>query len=380
MMTLASLFDGSGGFPLAARQCGIVPLWSSEIAKYPLAVTGARLPEVDQMGDIRLLKGYDVPPVDIVTLGSPCQDVSNSGLQRGLSGSRSSLFFEALRLLKEMRDAYGRPSWVVFENVMGILSSCHGDDFRMVLEGLLDLSKRPGSDGICRIKDQNKKSEDAFCEGMDTISLPPERKWHRNGLILAEDASLAWSVLDAKRFGVPQSRRRVFIVADLTGQRAGKVLFDPAESFGPPVPDPVAEYPDSFAASGMDPDEGRDAAERFVRLNNHAMKHQQGHLNIWPGISQCLCAGTKASGQYMSYTVVKEKDGMKIRRLTPDEYRRLQGFPEDWEAGVKGSDSQRYDMWANGVALPCVRHILRRIRMIEERRDEDGLEQDHPAE
>lgn len=106
MLTLGSLFDGSGGFPLAGVMCGIKPVWSSEIEPYPLRVTAARFPDVIQLGDVTKIDGAKKPPVDIITFGSPCQDLSVAGKQAGIhAGERSSLFFEAIRIIKEMRDA-----------------------------------------------------------------------------------------------------------------------------------------------------------------------------------------------------------------------------------------------------------------------------------
>lgn len=102
-LTLGSLFDGSGGFPLGGMLAGIKPLWSSEIEPFPIRVTEKRLPGVRHYGDISQLNGAELPPVDIITFGSPCQDLSIAGKRSGLSGARSSLFFEAIRIIKEMR-------------------------------------------------------------------------------------------------------------------------------------------------------------------------------------------------------------------------------------------------------------------------------------
>ena len=124
--TLASLFDGIGGFPLAATLNGITPLWASEIEKFPMEVTKARFPDMQHVGDITKLKGGKLPPVDIITGGSPCQDLSVAGRRAGLDGERSGLFMEQIRVTKEMRNAdirrkrpthLVRPRWFVWENV-----------------------------------------------------------------------------------------------------------------------------------------------------------------------------------------------------------------------------------------------------------------------
>ena len=102
-LTLGSLFDGSGGFPLGGLISGITPVWASEIEPFPIRVTTKRQPQVKNYGDISKMNGADLEPVDIITFGSPCQDMSIAGKRDGLSGSRSSLFYEAVRIIKEMR-------------------------------------------------------------------------------------------------------------------------------------------------------------------------------------------------------------------------------------------------------------------------------------
>ena len=203
-LTLGSLFDGSGGFPLAGLLAGIVPVWSSEIEPFAIRVTEKRLPQVQHFGNISGLHGAKLPPVDIITFGSPCQDMSIAGKRTGLNGSRSSLFHEAIRIIREMRCASNGkyPRYIVWENVPGAFSSNGGEDFLCVLEA------------ICSVKDSR-------------ISIPrPAGKWTKAGEILAESYSLAWRVLDAQYWGVPQRRKRIFLVADFDGTSAGKILFE----------------------------------------------------------------------------------------------------------------------------------------------------------
>lgn len=102
-LTLGSLFDGSGGFPLGGLMCGIKPIWASEIEPFAIRVTTKRLPFIKHLGDINTIDGSKIEPVDIITFGSPCQDVSIAGKREGLDGKRSSLFYEAIRVIKEMR-------------------------------------------------------------------------------------------------------------------------------------------------------------------------------------------------------------------------------------------------------------------------------------
>ena len=134
--TLGSLFDGSGGFPLGGLLAGIKPLWASEIEPFAVRVTTKRLPQIKHYGDVSSLNGAELPPVDIITFGSPCQDMSIAGKRNGLDGSRSSLFYEAVRIIKEMRCATNGkyPRFAVWENVPGAFSSNKGEDFRAVLK------------------------------------------------------------------------------------------------------------------------------------------------------------------------------------------------------------------------------------------------------
>lgn len=204
-LTLGSLFDGSGGFPLGGLMSGIVPLWASEVEPFPIRVTTKRLPQVKHLGDISKINGADITPVDIITFGSPCQDMSIAGKREGLSGSKSSLFYEAVRIIKEMRcKTDGEyPRFVVWENVPGAFSSNKGEDFKEVLKKLCEI-----------------KSADVV------IPEPPKGKWKNAGHIMADDFSIAWRVLDAQYWGVPQRRKRIYLVADFNGGCAGKILFE----------------------------------------------------------------------------------------------------------------------------------------------------------
>ena len=202
-LTLGSLFDGSGGFPLGGLISGITPVWASEIEPFPIRVTTKRLPFMKHYGDVSKMNGADIEPLDIITFGSPCQDMSIAGRREGLDGSRSSLFYEAVRIVKEMRcKTNGRyPRYIVWENVPGAFSSNKGADFQSVLEE------------VCSVK------------GYEIHTPRPER-WPTAGEIVADDFSLAWRVFDAQYWGVPQRRKRIYLVADLAGGSAGKILFE----------------------------------------------------------------------------------------------------------------------------------------------------------
>jgi DNA (cytosine-5)-methyltransferase 1 len=202
-LTLGSLFDGSAGFPLGGLLAGITPVWASEIEPFPIRVTTKRLPFMKHYGDISQMDGGEIEPVDIITFGSPCQDMSVAGKRDGLDGSRSSLFYEAIRIVKEMRCKTNgeKPRFIVWENVPGAFSSNKGEDFRCVLES------------ICRVKDED-------------LSVPRPAKWPYAGEILGDGFSVAWRQLDAQYWGVPQRRKRIFLVADFADGCAGKILFE----------------------------------------------------------------------------------------------------------------------------------------------------------
>lgn len=204
MATLGSLFDGSGGFPLAGALNGIIPLWASEIEMYPIAVTRSRFPGMEHLGNVMDIHGDKIQPVDVITFGSPCQDLSVAGKRAGIhDGQRSNLFFEAIRIIKEMREATNGeyPKFAVWENVPGAFSSNEGEDFRCVLEAFAGI----------------------FEEG---VSIPRPQKWGGAGEIVGDGYSVAWRTLDAQYWGVPQRRKRIYLVADFAGERAGKILFE----------------------------------------------------------------------------------------------------------------------------------------------------------
>jgi len=204
-MKLMSLFDGSGGFPLAGALSGIIPVMASEVEPYPIAVTRSRFPEMKHLGDVSKINGAEVEPVDVITFGSPCQDLSVAGKRAGLEGERSGLFMEAIRIVKEMRGATNGkyPTFILWENVPGAYSSNKGEDFRVVLEEIIKVVE-PGA------------------------TMPPADKgrWPYADVYVGEGWSLAYRTFDAQYWGVPQRRRRIYLVADFRGQRAGEILFE----------------------------------------------------------------------------------------------------------------------------------------------------------
>lgn len=210
--TMASLFDGIGGFPLLWEQLSGVgkTLWASEIEEFPIAVTKIRFPYMKHLGDITKINGAEVPIVDCIIGGSPCQDLSVAGLRAGLEGERSGLFMEQIRIIKEMRandmargrtGEFIRPRYAVWENVPGAFSSNKGEDFRAVIE--------------------------EFCKVTGgSVTIPRPAKWANNGVVMGDGFSFAWCVHDAKDWCVPQRRKRICALADFGGYTAPEILFE----------------------------------------------------------------------------------------------------------------------------------------------------------
>lgn len=219
-MKLLSLFDGSGGFLLAGEMCGIEPVYASEIEPYPIAVSKSHFPNVKHLGDICKIKGSELEPVDIITFGSPCQNMSIAGTREGIKhitiGSnettQSGLFIEAIRVIKEMRLATNGvyPRYAVWENVCGAFNSNKGEDFRTVLEEFI------------RISEPNA-----------VMPKVPKAGWAYADCISGNGWSIAYRTFDAQYWGVPQRRRRIYLVADFRGGRAKEILFEQEGLRGP---------------------------------------------------------------------------------------------------------------------------------------------------
>lgn len=434
-LRLGSLFDGSGGFPLAAIFCGIKPIWSSEVEPFPIRVTQKNLPQVKHLGDIKDIDGSEIEPVDIITFGSPCQDLSIAGKRAGLEGEKSNLFYEAIRVIKEMRcKTNGKyPRYLLWENVPGAFSSNKGEDFRCVLEE------------ITRIKNS-------------AVKLSRPSKWQSAGEILGDDFSLAWRVLDAKYFGVSQRRRRIFLVADLDGGSSREILFEQKslsgdtsegcekgkrntraikESFNKTIclndqggerMDISEDLTGTLRAKAGNPPlvyDIRQTSEntknerhniyecdfsRTIDTSGNTPTRNQGGVAIVEDIYTMSKNShfTKADKNISSSLVATDyKDPplvnqKLVRRLTPKECGRLQGFPDYWcddlgienptdedvsfwrevfdkDAEIKGlkkkktdkqilkwlknphTDSAEYKMWGNGIALPCAIYIFKSL-------------------
>ena len=218
-LTLGSLFDGSGTFPLGGIMAGIQPVWSSDVEPFPIRVTTKRMPFIKHYGDISQMNGGEIDPVDVISGGFPCQSVSVAGKRRGLKHiehgdeetTRTGLFYEMIRIVKEMREATNGkyPRFMVAENVTGLFSCSGGRDFQVVLTEIIRIIEP------------------------EAPEVPmPEKSWPAADVLVGDGWSIAYRVFDAQGWGVPQRRRRIYFVADFGGRCAPKVLFDTESLFG----------------------------------------------------------------------------------------------------------------------------------------------------
>lgn len=349
-LTLGSLFDGIGVFPLAASRHGITPLWASEIEKVPISITKKHFPDMVHLGDITKLKGSEIPPVHIITFGSPCQNLSTIGFREGLAGNKSSLFYHAIRIIKEMRCATNGifPVIAVWENVAGAFSSNHRMDFKSVLESFTDAE----------------------------IPMPDSGRWAKTGMVRGNCTDVCWRLMDAQYWGEPtlvQRRKRVFVVADFGGQRATEILLKHRELY--PLSD--AGTKGRLSASGADripsAETGREIPvicpfeERRMRSCAKG-KDIPGFLRSFGRADDpfpTLLAG--AVNIFSFWYEGKEKDGF-IRYLTPLECERLMGLPDNWTKfnylGETNSDNARCTALGNAIALPCAEYIMAGIKEV----------------
>ena len=280
-LTLGSLFDGLGGFPLAGIRNGIRPVWASDIEPYVIAVTRNHFPKTRHVGSVTEISGAELEPVDIITFGSPCQDLSVAGKQAGIhEGASSSLFFQAVRIIKEMREKdiadgrtgkFIRPRFAVWENVPGAFSSNKGQDFQAVLQAFCEI--RGGADHI--------------------VPLPPKGKWLPAGNIVGNGFSLAWRVLDAAGWGVPQRRKRIFLVADFAGERAAEILLNEDRLHGHSSPGGEAGQ---GTAADAERSTGRSSGGGTVQCLNPWDCESKRQYEI-DGVYRTLDAGNGAGGQ-----------------------------------------------------------------------------------
>ena len=430
-MKLISLFDGSGGFPLAGAMCGIEPILASEVEPYPIAVTRSRFPNMKHLGDISKIHGYDMEPAEIITFGSPCQDLSVAGKRAGMKHegmgdeetTRSGLFMEAIRIIKEMRESTNGkyPRYAVWENVPGAFSSNKGEDFRVVLEEFI------------RIKEPT-----ATMPAPDKNGLTQTSSWETDGALLTEFLTLnigeSPSVADESTLSqilIPNAPEKYYLSAKACegilrrAERRGKTLPPLLKTAleqqikGYPCvleqPHPVCYGIDRAAFNQGEnakypPQITKEQSMTIVARGPNAVCVPKSLY--WNGdtVTGTLTANNAGGSQRMpdkeNFNCVIQDHGETnyiVRRLTPVECARLQGFPDWWgQIDVKEdfteeeylfwsevrdtfdeingrkhkiytwkqmltwynklhTDSAEYKMWGNGIALPCAYFVLDRI-------------------
>lgn len=342
-LRLGSLFDGIGVFPLAAVRCGIEPIWASEIEKAPISITKRHFPDMAHLGDVTKLDGRDLPPVHIITFGSPCQNLSQIGNRKGLAGEKSSLFFQAIRIIREMREATNGlfPAIAVWENVIGARLSGNRLDYLSVLRAFTGAE----------------------------IPMPASGQWADAGMVRGRRCDLAWRILDAQYWADPRiaRRQRIFLVADFTGQRAGEILFKSR---------PLFQNFNLCSAGGVSAAETNrgdfiEAGRRIpivqpfsgLRMRGGAKHHDQRMFLRSFGKRTDPFPTLLASELYpFAFWYEDDPGGGCIRFLTETECERLMGLPEGWtKYGADGREicsTNRYTALGNAIALPCAEYIM----------------------
>ena len=430
-LTLGSLFDGIGGFCYAAgipsgidTGCTIKPLWAAEVEPNCIDITRYRFKDVMHVGSVTELKGDEIQPVDIITFGSPCQDLSIAGKRKGLKGNRSGLFIHAIRIIREMRLATNGqyPTFIIWENVPGAFSSNGGEDFRAVLEKVTNAN----------------------------IPMPASGKWATAGMVRGGEVDTAWRILDAQYWGVPQRRKRIYLIGDFGGQRAGEILFkcesvlgytpkskeQRAEAAGQSTNSLRAEssrgggevlgldfaHADSVVRTYKDitptlvQNMGRGGGQTpcimyeekrsVIPLRDEVTRNEENQhggyretqingtlraaRGAYGGGSETLITeSTKTKGNIPSTPKKSIKDLLKkatqkvvyiIRRLTPVEGERLQGYPDDWtKYGADGNiiaDTARYRAIGNSICVYCAERLYIGIIRILQEEEKDNERKD----
>lgn len=307
--TFLSLFSGAGGFDLGLEQAGLRCVGQVEWDPDCLRTLEHRWPHLPRWADIRDVRGSDLPSADVIAFGSPCQDLSIAGKQQGLEGSKSGLFFEAIRIIQEMRNESDRtvPRAIIWENVAGALRSNRGADFQAVLQQMADI-----------------------------------------GALVTE-----WAVLDSRFFGVPQRRRRVFLVA----------LIDPA--LASRCPDPLLPLRSSDPRDHQEGRVSKSLSSRDVEQAGWPLGSILGFDSTFGGNARFqidtlpplkVGSGLGIPSPPAIMRISDDPDDARPRHLTPLEAERAMGWPDDhtrWRSdGSENSDAIRYRLCGNGVVSP----------------------------
>lgn len=406
-ITLGSLFDGIGGFPFCSQIMGARPVWAAEINPFGAAVTHHRFPDMLHFGDVSKISGAALPPVDIITFGSPCQDLSVAGKRAGLDGERSGLFRDAIRIVYEMREeTNGRyPTYIVWENVPGAFSSHNGRDFQEVLQ---EITKAD-------------------------IPMPESGRWANAGMVRGGEVCVAWRVLDAQFWGVPQRRKRIYLIGSFGNNSAGEILFkrdsvrryltprgkerettseDSGVCTAPRDRESGQNCVDVLTFDTRGNGDGRTVSPIVGDHNNRVTDYTSllvYNNNSFGGFAEGIGTIRRCEGK-QPFNIVCNQGGIvdcewvidwTVRRLTPIECERLQGYPDGWtelpeikdmtneeyalflrvwqtDREIRGisyktlpdkkrlvkwynkleSDTSRYQALGNSLAIPCALRVI----------------------
>lgn len=312
-----SMFSGIGGFELGLKHSSLdhTSVGYSEIDKYAISIFKKQLKGVKNYGDATTIEPWRIPDFDLLVGGFPCQAFSVAGKQQGFNDTRGTLFFEIARICAEKR-----PRYLVLENVKGLLSHDNGQTFQTILGVLADLGYR-----------------------------------------------VEWQVLNSKDFGVPQNRERVFIVGHL-GERSGQEIF-PLTGTSKTFTSQVIDYEVRSIMMGHATQNGRLIKENEEPAFTLTTLDRQGVM-----LRQLNKAESQGNRIYdssgLATTLASQAGGLgaktglyqidtQVRRLTPTECERLQGFPDGWTAGL--SDTQRYKTLGNAVTVPVVTAVMNQL-------------------
>ena len=345
-MNHLDLFSGIGGFSLGLQQAGIEPDWIgfSDIDKYANQVFKRRFPNAEELGSITDIQSDRLPRVDLITFGFPCQDLSIAGSRGGLKANRSSLFFEAIKIVQDKK-----PKYFIFENVKGIFSSNGGKDFDIVLRSIADI----GYDGqweLCNTRWYLPQNRERIyfvghIRGECRPKVFPIGEKPKNGR--GEVGKVFPAILSRDYKGVGNMEMALVQVDKIANGDAGRV-FDP----------------NGISCTLKSEGGGWGAKTGLYKINVLGnLKGEDGHechnVHNPNGIAPTV------RNNHGKITMIAEPEAglferSKIRRLTPKECCRLQGFPDDWVDGQ--SDTQKYRQLGNAVSVPVVQAIMERMK------------------
>lgn len=348
--TFGSLCSGIEAASFVLEPLDIKPLWLSEIADYQSKFLASRYPKVPNLGDMNdipeKISKDEIDAPDFLCGGTPCQAFSLAGWRNGINDDRGQLtlkYIDILNGLDEKRKREGKPKTIFFwENVEGALTD-KTNAFGCFLAGLLGLNE-PLISPLGKIKNETDK------EG-NTITVYP--KWSSAGIIKSPNRNIAWRVLDAKYFGLPQQRKRIYLLGGGSEFNPEQILFEKGDI----IEDPYKVNRDKNSPSLFDNDKESVSFELTKEIEGHS-------IEAFRSYSDCLYAayGTKWNGNAAAFngSLYFAEDG-RLRRLSPLECERLMGFPDNYTLIPGCRDTQRYQAVGNSWAVPVIQWIMDRL-------------------